>query len=415
MLIEVSSTASSKNRAEPASVPEGALQLIGSEGGAVGSSSHCGHEIAHSRRDRGPGSMKKTEELIPTEPIGSIPRPTLLLEALQRHDSDDPRLEPLYEEAIRDTIARFEETGSPVITDGEQRKYHNFWTYCVHGLPNADPHGFRIPFAAGHVRRMLRLNGGPFRYRRYADSYLDFAARFATRPLKQAVISASALSLMYPADGIPGYPRDQFIDDLLREHETEIRRCLDRGAAKVQIDFTEGRLAMKVDPSGGLLSSFIDLNNLALNRFTEAERQRLGVHSCPGGDRDSTHSADVDYAQLLPSLFNLRVGNFYVALAGEPDRARVLAHIRDHVRPHQRVFVGVVAPIDPHIDTAAEVRDRILEAARYIPVEQLGTTDDCGFSPFCDDTSTTRDTAFAKIRARVEGTRLASRELGVEA
>ena len=54
------------------------------------------------------------------------------------------------------------------------------------------------------------------------------------------------------------------------------------------------------------------------------------------------------------------------------------------------------------------MRDRILEAARYIPVEQLGTTDDCGFSPFCDDTSTTRDTAFAKIRARVEGTALAS-------
>jgi 5-methyltetrahydropteroyltriglutamate--homocysteine methyltransferase len=76
------------------------------------------------------------------------------------------------------------------------------------------------------------------------------------------------------------------------------------------------------------------------------------------------------------------------------------------------VFVGVVAPIDPHVETAAEVRDRILEAAEYIPVEQLGTTDDCGFSPFCDDLSTTREKAFAKIRARVEGTRLAAEALG---
>ncbi|MDR3404909.1 MAG: hypothetical protein P4L99_20560 [Chthoniobacter sp.] len=59
-------------------------------------------------------------------------------------------------------------------------------------------------------------------------------------------------------------------------------------------------------------------------------------------------------------------------------------------------------------ETAAEIRDRTLEAARYIPIEQLGTTDDCGFSPFCDDISTTRDTAFAKIRARVEGTALAA-------
>jgi 5-methyltetrahydropteroyltriglutamate--homocysteine methyltransferase len=43
-------------------------------------------------------------------------------------------------------IARFEATGSPVITDGEQRKYHNFWTYSVHGLANTVPDGFKIPF-----------------------------------------------------------------------------------------------------------------------------------------------------------------------------------------------------------------------------------------------------------------------------
>ena len=73
-----------------------------------------------------------------------------------------------------------------------------------------------------------------------------------------------------------------------------------------------------------------------------------------------------------------------------------------------RIFVGVVSPIDPRIDTAEEVRDRVIEAAKYIPIEQLGTTDDCGFAPFSDDTSTSRDTAFAKIQARVRGTALAS-------
>jgi 5-methyltetrahydropteroyltriglutamate--homocysteine methyltransferase len=135
--------------------------------------------------------------------------------------------------------------------------------------------------------------------------------------MKQAVISPSALSLMYPSEGIPGYSREAFINDLLREHETEIRRCLEKGAHKVQIDFTEGRLAMKIDPSGNLLSRFIDLNNLALTRFSAEDRQRVGVHTCPGGDCDSTHSADVDYAELLPSLFEPNAGNFYIALAGE--------------------------------------------------------------------------------------------------
>jgi methionine synthase II (cobalamin-independent) len=352
--------------------------------------------------------------MIPTEPIGSIPRPVKLIEAVKAlGDGTDPKLDPLYEDAVRDTIEQFESTGSPVITDGEQRKYHNFWTYSVHGLPNTAPDGFRIPFAAGHVRRMPRLTAGPFRYRRYADAYLDAALQLAHVPLKQAVISPSALSLMYPPGGIPDYPRDEFIDDLLREHETEIRRCLQKGAYKVQIDFTEARLAGKLDPSGNLLHSFVDLNNLALSRFSSSDRQRIGVHTCPGGDRDSTHSADIDYADLLPSLFELKLGNFYIALAGEPDRVRVLKMIRDHLKPGQRIFVGVIAPIDPQIETPEKVRDRIVEAANYIPIGQLGTTDDCGFSPFSDDTSTARETAFAKIRARVIGTELAAKELGV--
>lgn len=349
---------------------------------------------------------------IPTEPIGSIPRPLPLIEAMAKKGADDPSLASLYEEAVRDTVENFERTGSPVITDGEQRKYHNFWTYPVHGLPNTAPEGFKIPFAAGHVRRMPRLTSGPFRYKRYADSYMDVAMRFARVPVKQAVISPSALSLMYPAEKIAGYSREDFIDDLLREHETEIRRCLQKGAHKVQIDFTEGRLAMKIDPSGDLLNSFIDLNNLALSRFSAADRDLLGVHTCPGGDRDSTHSADIDYAELLPSLFQLKVGNFYIALAGEKDRGRVLKIIRECMKPGQRIFVGVIAPIDPRIETPEEVRDRILEAAEYIPAGQLGTTDDCGFSPFSDDTSTSREAAFAKIRSRVLGTGLAARALG---
>src|SRR5216684_3439486 len=230
------------------------------------------------------------------------------------------------------TIERFESTGSPVVTDGEQRKYHNFATYCVHGLPNTAPDGFKISFSGGHTRRMARLTAGPFRYRRYADGYLDVAMRYAHVPVKQAVISPSALSLMYPAERIRDYSREQFIEDLLSEHETEIRRCLNKGAHKVQVDFTEGRLAVKIDPSGNLLNSFIDLNNLLLSRFAPEQRRRIGVHTCPGNDLDSTHSADVDYAELLPSLFELKAGNFYIAMAGEPNRERVLKIIRTHLK-----------------------------------------------------------------------------------
>ena len=344
---------------------------------------------------------------IPTEPIGSIPRPLELLNAISLYGGLHPCLEPLYDKAVRDTIEQFEATGSPVVTDGEQRKYHNFATYCVDGLPNTAPDGFKLPFAAGHTRRWPRLTGGPFRFLKFGYDFLDLALKYAHVPVKQAIIAPSALSLMYPGEPLLDYPREEFIRDLLTEHEKEIRGCLAKGAYKVQIDFTEGRLAVKLDPSGALLSSFIDLNNLALSHFSGEERDRIGVHTCPGSDRDSTHSAQVDYAELLPSLFELQAGNFYIALAGEPDRTRVLQIIRNCLRPEHRIFIGVVSPIDPRIENPKEIRDRILEAARYIPVEQLGTTDDCGFSPFCDDTSTTREKAFSKIRSRIEGTALA--------
>jgi 5-methyltetrahydropteroyltriglutamate--homocysteine methyltransferase len=148
-----------------------------------------------------------------------------------------------------------------------------------------------------------------------------------------------------------------------------------------------------------------------LERFSRDERKRIGVHTCPGGDQDSTHSADVDYRDLLPTLFDLDVGNFYIQLASERDRRAVLGVIKEHVKPEQRIFVGVIDPIHPRVETPEQVRGRILEAAEYIRPAQLGTTDDCGFSPFADDVSTARETAFEKIRARVMGTALAAQVL----
>jgi 5-methyltetrahydropteroyltriglutamate--homocysteine methyltransferase len=352
---------------------------------------------------------------IPTEPIGSIPRPRYVLDALRDAAVGRPsteQLETVLDRAVQETIAAFEATGSPVITDGEQAK-PSFATYPVHGATNLAPDGAVIPFADGHTRQLPRLTAGPFRYRTYAGTYVSRARKHARRPVKQAVIAPSALSLLYPQQGLPGYAREKFLDDLVNEAEADVRSCFDAGAASVQLDFTEGRLAVKLDPTGGVLRAFIDINNSLLNRFNDDERARLGVHTCPGGDRDSTHSADVDYANLLPDLFRLNAGNFFVQLASEADRPRVLALIAEHSRPSQRIFVGVTDPISPRVETPEEIAERVIEASRYIPPARLGSTDDCGFSPFADDESTAREIAFGKIAARVAGTALAERRLGV--
>ena len=321
-------------------------------------------------------------------------------------------LESLYDEAVRETIEQFEATGSPVITDGEQTK-SSFATYPIEGLASLAPDGVTIPFADGHTRQLPRLTAGPFRYQVRAERYLEQAMKYAQVPVKQAVIAASALSILYPQEGIEGYAQETFLDDLVGEAVADIRGCLDKGAHKVQMDFTEGRLSVKLDPSKGLLKSFVALNNRVLDHFSADERRKIGIHTCPGGDQDSTHSADIDYAELLPDLFEVKVGNFYIQLASERDRKRVLGIIRDRAPKEARIFLGVIDPIDPTVESAEEVRDRILEAAEYIPPALLGSTDDCGFSPFGDDTSTARETAFEKIRARVAGTALASEALGL--
>ncbi len=378
---------------------------------------------------------------IPTENVGSLPRPTTLQQALAGYDAGTTSREELTREqdaACRDSIERMEATGSPMVTDGEQRA-SSFATYPLTdtlggtGLADhlaADGQYFAI-FTDGHHRQLPRLTGGPFRYKTYAADYLEQAIPLATGPVKQAVIAPSMLALLYPLDAeIEGYSREEFLADLVDECEKDIRKCFEAGAARVSIDFTEGRLALRNDPANpwtgrNMLGEFVDLNNRVLDRFSADERRDIGIHTCPGGDMDSTHSADVDYAELLPAMFAMNAGYFLIQLASEPDRERVYRLLGEHSRADangvpQVCFVGVINPQDPRVETAEEVRDQLVLAAQSIPVERLGSTDDCGFSPFSIDVKpkhgspdVARDIAFQKITARVEGTRLASEELGV--
>lgn len=350
---------------------------------------------------------------IPTEPAGSVPRPRELQETMTAHKNGqitDETLDTLLDDVIRETIERYEATGSPIVSDGEQPK-PSFISYPFEDLDNLDPNGFVLSFADGHKRQLPVLTRGPFRYATYAGSYLLRARKFATRPLKESVISASAMSMLYPETELPGYSRKQFLDDVVREAVADIRSCFDNGACRVMVDFTEGRLAVKIDPTRKLLQDFIDLNNRVFAHFTTEERQCIGIHTCPGADRDSTHSADVDYRELIPMLLTLNADNFFMQMASERNPEASLKTIREHLRPHQRIYVGVIDPINEEIESPETVRDRVLRAAEYIPLSQLGTTDDCGFSPFSDDIATSRETAFAKISARIQGTKLAYDQL----
>jgi len=113
----------------------------------------------------------------------------------------------------------------------------------------------------------------------------------------------------------------------------------------------------------------------------------------------------------LPDRFAINTGRFFIQLASEPDQPRVLYIIAHERKPGQIVHIGVIDPISPYIETAEEVCGRILKAASHLGIENLRSTDDCGFSPFSDDVSTARKTAFAKIQARIGGAKFAETRL----
>jgi len=383
----------------------------------------------------------RTATGIPTEPVGSLPRPAKLQAAYAEYDAGNIKfgdLEAVQEEAVKDSIERFEATGSPIISDGEQR-ISSFATYPLAetlagtGLAdNLGPGGqyFAI-FADGHHRQLPRLVGGPFKYQTYTGDILAKSIKYATKPMKQAVIAPSMLCLLYPLnEEVPGYSREDFESDLVDGCEKDIRSAFKAGAVRVSIDFTEGRLATRDDPrnpwtGSGMLPHFIELNNRVLDRFSAEERVNIGVHTCPGGDRDSVHSADVPYANLLPEMFKLNAGYFLIQFSSERDKDPVLEMIGKESRDDangvpQMCYMGVISGQSPRAESPQEVRDMLVRAANFIPKERLASTDDCGFSPFSIDEKPqhgspdyAREVAFQKITNRVEGTQAAAEKLGI--
>ncbi len=382
----------------------------------------------------------RTDTGIPTEPVGSLPRPSKLQAAYAEYDEgkiSKEDLEKLQDEACKDSIERGEATGAPIISDGEQR-WSSFATYPIAdtlagtGLADnlaGDGQFFAI-FDDGHHRQLPRLTGGPFRYKNHASEYVEKNKQLTDKPVKQAVISASMMMLLYPLDeDLPDYPREQFLDDVVDEVEKDIRNTFAAGAERVSIDFTEGRLANKNDsrnPWTGrdMLQEFIDLNNRVLERFSAEERKNIGIHTCPGGDMDSVHSRDVPYEKLLNHMFKLNAGYFLIQCASEDDREKVYKLVGENSREDadgvpQVCFMGVINPLKPEVESPEDIKNELITAAKYIPVERLGATDDCGFSPFSRDEKPrhgspdfARDVAMQKISARIEGARMASEELG---
>lgn len=391
---------------------------------------------------------------LPTEHVGSLPRPSRLQQVVLDADigaASAADLERERDAAVVDTIRRLEQTGSPLVNDGEQRRL-SFASYPLATDEVTAGPVFAV-YTDGHHRVIPSIAHAPFRFHAWAAEDVAAARKLTDKPLKQAVVSPSMLSLMVGPDGIGDYSREDFLEDVVAGCAQDIRQCFEAGAQRVSIDFTEGRLALRptalpttltgtlAGTVGGVsfpgapnvvdvpwagpdsLPLFIDLLNRVLDRVPDDYRANVGVHTCSGNDHDAHYSGGVDYAELLPELFAIDAGYFMIEAAGEdnPDDVarqvgRQLARWDTATRPRRpQVLLGVTSTITPKLESAQEVCDQLVRAARYIPADLLGSTDDCGFSPYLVDQKPrhgspdfARDVAFAKIAARVRGTAMAA-------
>ena len=384
----------------------------------------------------------RTETGIPTEPVGSLPRPSTLQAAYAAYDEgeiDKAALEKEQDAAVEDSIKHLEATGSPIISDGEQR-WSSFATYAHRRhagrhRPGRQP-GRRRPVLR-HLRRRPRppaaqADRRPVPLQDLCRRHAEEVDRLRHKPMKQAVIAPSMLALLYPLqDEVAGLPAGR---RSRRTWSTSARRTSARPSRPARrasrstsprAGWPRGPTRATRGPAPGCCPHFIELNNRVMARFTADERRNIGIHTCPGGDRDSVHSADVPYNNLLPEMFKINAGYFLIQLASERDKDPVYESIGQHSRDDadgvaQMCFVGVINPENPRVESPEEVRDALVRAANFIPKERLGSTDDCGFSPFSIDEKPNhgspdyaREVAFQKITNRVEGTKMAAEKLGV--
>jgi 5-methyltetrahydropteroyltriglutamate--homocysteine methyltransferase len=327
------------------------------------------------------------------ETIGSLLRPPEVKQAMQ--DAAEGKLtkndlERIQESAIRQAIELQESCGLDVVTDGEYRRAI-FWDPVIATLEGltveaASPVGFggsgsqdalRLPTVTGKLRLRDSLLQ---REMRYLLAHTDRPAK-ATMP---AMAQASALWL--PGVSEAAYPtRHEYVADLVEIMRGEIGALAEMGVRYIQIDsprYTyacsdEGRDRLRglgIDDVEAWLGDVITFDNRLIEGFDDVT---FGLHLCRGNHR-SMWSVEGSYDPIAERLFNeIRVDR--LLLEYDSPRAGTFEPLR-YVPADKVVVLGLISTKEARVETRDEVLPRIEEAARFVPVERLALSPQCGFA-----------------------------------
>ena len=349
------------------------------------------------------------------EHIGSLLRPDELRRAFRSFSAGETSVEEfksIQDRCIRGAVAMQEDVGLHGITDGEFRRtsYWSHFVEAVDGLGVA-PARFRFRDESGEEMEFLspHVEGPVRRSRSYSTGELEFLRAVTDRMPKLTMPSPPSMHFWagskFVDNGI--YPSEEaYFDDLIKIYRDEIADAAAAGARYIQFD--EVPLAMLCDPSlrealqvdgedpGRRVNQYIDLMNAC---FRDRGEVTIGLHLCRGNFKGQWLS-EGGYDFVAERMFNeLDVDVFFM----EYDTPRAgdfapLAHMPDD----KSAILGLVSSKTPELEDIDELRRRIDDAARHMPMDHLGISPQCGFASAVTGNPVTYDDQVAKLRLVVD-------------
>lgn len=355
------------------------------------------------------------------EIIGSFLRPPELLKA--RTDCETGRisaeqLRAAEDQAIREVVGMQERVGLKAVTDGEYRRgsYSDFTVSGLTGVVNEAVGGGAWAYtnAAGHSQlgRIPRVEA-PIRWRP-STSVRDFTfLRSITKAIPKLTIAGPCY--IHFRAGRERIDRDVYPDlrdfwsDLIAAYHAELKALGEAGCRYLQMDETSlakfgdpklrDALAARGDDWQELLAQYIEVINAVVAGAPAG--MRIGIHLCRGNARGHWQAAG-GYGAVAPRLFrDLKIGFFFL----EYDSERAGSFTPLKMVPEDKVIVlGLVSTKAAELESAESLVARIREAAKFVPLERLALSPQCGFSSGALGNEITIEQQAAKLRRVVEVT-----------
>jgi methionine synthase II (cobalamin-independent) len=328
------------------------------------------------------------------EHIGSLLRPASLTRCFRKHQAgeiSDDDFRAIQDSAIRGAIEMQESIGLEVVTDGEFRRssYWAHWVESIDGLDIApalfrfhDESGEELEFIAADCVGKLEKTGP------ISTEEFEFLSGITTKTIKVTMPSPSTLNFWRLGRTVEGsgYASDEeYMADLCEIYRQEVAALAELGCTYVQFDevplimLANEEICNLVRELGSNPQRLIKLYVDSINQIVKErpENMTFGMHICRGNFKGKWLT-EGGYGEMAEQVFK-HVNVDVFCLEFDTDRAGGFAPLQ-HVPDGKKVVLGLVSSKVPNLESPDVLKKRIEEAARYVPLENLSISPQCGFA-----------------------------------